>query len=81
MLPDHSKIISTSAGKINVNGIPVHVNIFDNLDLHHSLMSLHDFTNEGCTVALKQNDITITNADGAIILTHPKEATAKLWTK
>jgi len=80
ILPDKSKIISTTAGTINVQGIPVHANIFDNLDLHHSLISMHDFTNAGCTVALQHNNITITNADNAVILTHPKESTAKLWT-
>ena len=78
MLPDRSSIVSKSAGTLNVHGIPVHVNIFDNLDLHHSLISMNDFTKAGATVKLTDTDISIEDSIGDVILTHPKATTDNL---
>ena len=79
-LPNGSIITSVATGLLNTPPISTDVHIFPDEHLGKSLLSVADWTNNGCTVTFTALGVTVTHdATDRIIKQARKEPTARLW--
>ena len=79
-LPNGSIITSVATGLLNTPPISTDVHIFPDEHLGKSLLSVADWTNNGCTVTFTALGVTVTHdATDRIIKQASKEPTARLW--
>jgi len=78
-MPNSTTIQSTGAADVHAGAIDIPVHIFEDKDLHTSLLAPVDLTQLGCKVALDNTSITVTDADGDIVIEAAKEPEDRMW--
>jgi len=81
ILPNGNTIKATGSGTYHpsIDLKPIEVSIFDDRDLHRSLLSTADYTNQGCVVIYTATDLKVIK-DDKLILQSFKNLDEKLWT-
>ena len=79
-LPNGSALQSTHAGGITTGQVDIPTHVFPNDQLHTSLISVADYTNEhNCTVKFTKTHATVEDQHGNIVLQTTKNPEDRMW--